>query len=298
MLPEIELRVARFLGVPISAISDPTTPLASPRYHGAHLRRVRDTDSDRLSPAIHAALRIAEATVRNLRSNVPSPTQLPANGLTWRKEIEHSDSPVTLDDLLTDLWTRGIPVIPVDVLPAPSFQGLAAIVRDGPVIIVGHKHDEPGRAAFLVAHEAGHIAAGDCTTDAPVIDEDEEIASDHEMEERADRFAVQVLVGGDEIPQVATEAFDDFRELAKQAARLERETGADAGSIIFSWARRTGDYQTATMATKALYRASGARRTLRDYFERFVEVVGAPETDRELLRSVVSDVQGRDAPVG
>lgn len=297
LLPELEIRVARFLGLPVSVPADPAAVLASPAYGGAQLRRVRDIDRDRLGPAIHAATAIAAAALRNLRPSVPAATPPPADGLDWRAQIRRSDERVTLEDLLADLWARGIPVLPIDILPAPNFQGLAAVVLERPVIVIGHKHDDPGRAAFRIAHEAGHIAAGDCAVDAPVVDEDEEIASDHEMEERADRFATQVLTGGDEIPGMA-ETVADYKELARRAAALERETGADAGAVIFSWARSTGDYGTATMATKSLYRASGGRRILREHFREYVDVEGAPQSDQELLRGVVPSLGAVDAPAG
>lgn len=297
LLPEVEIRVARFLGLPVSIVSDPRTPLGAPSYEGAHLRRVRDIDRDRLGPAIHAAIRIAGAVVRNLKSTVPPATAPPPSGLDWRKEIRGPDDRVTLEYLLSHLWMRGIPVIPIDVLPVPSFQGLAAVIENRPVIVVGHKHDEPGRAAFRIAHEAGHIALGHCTAGAPVVDEDDEIVSDDEMEYQADRFAIELLVGSDEIPRLPQEELDDFKELAREAANLENLTGADAGAIIFSWARTTGDYAMATMATKSLYRSVGARRQLRAYFEEFVDLESPPQSDRELLRSVVPDLQGRNASI-
>lgn len=297
-MPEVEIRVARFLSLPISTVSDPSAPLTAPALGGVHLRRVRDIDRDRLAPAIHSAVQIAGAAVRNLSLTVPSPTPPPSSGLEWREEIRRSDDRVTLDQLLDDLWRRGIPVIPIDILPAPSFQGLAAIVENRPVIVVGHKHDEPGRAAFRIAHEAGHIALGHCSVEALVVDEDEEIASDDDMERDADRFATEVLVGRHTIPQFAEEDVEGFKELARKAADWEHHTGADAGALIFSWARTTGDYGTATMATKALYRSAGARKKLREFFERFVDLEDPPQSDRELLRSVVPDLQERDAPVG
>jgi hypothetical protein len=188
-----------------------------------------------------------------------------------------------LGDVLRDLWARGIPVIPLDVLPAPSFQGMACIVEGRPAIVIGYKHDEPGRVAFLIAHEAAHIAAGDCAPGQPVVDEEDEITDDADIESRADAYATRVLIGGAEVPDVNTSASRDFKNLARQASTIERESGADASTIIFAWARRTGDYATATMAVKALYRNVGARRQLREHFAQQVNVEDAGETDRALL---------------
>lgn len=289
LLPDLELRVARFLGLGLAAVSDPATPLVAPAYPGAQLRRVRDLDRDRLAPAIHMALQVAAAVARNMPESGPS--ALPADGLDWRNELVGPGARVTLDDVLNNLWGRGIPVIPIDVLPAPSFQGLACIVEDRPVIVIGHKNDEPGRLAFLVSHEAGHVAAGDCAPGTPVVDEEEEILDDADIERNADRYATRVLVGSDATPHIDGA---DFKDLARCAADIEHDTGADASAVIFAWAARTGEYAKASMAVKALYRGAGGRRQLLEHFERRVDIEGASETDRSLLRCTGSGVD-RDA---
>lgn len=295
LLQDLEIRVARFLSRPLAEIKDPNITLAAPTYPGAQLRRVRDVDRDRLGPAIHSAMRIAAAAVRSLRSSVPNAAVPPTDGIAWRNLIQRPRLAVTLHDMAEDLWRRGIPVIPLDVLPTPSFQGLAGIIEGRPVILLGHKHDEPGRVAFVVAHEAGHIAASDCAPNVPVVDEDEEISDDSAIERQADRYANCVLIGDDNIPRIDGA---DFKELARQASELERSTGADASAVIFGWARRMGSpgsYQTATLAVRALYRGTGARRQLRQLFDHHVDLAIATETDRALLRCVYGEPELHEA---
>ncbi len=291
-LSDVEIRIARFLQRPIADVRNPAIELPVPRYDQAQLRRIRNIDRDRLGPAIHSALQIAGAVVRSLQSKDHPPTIVPTDALTWRRHISPVGQAIKLDDLLSDLWSRGIPVIPVDILPNPTFQGLAGIVEDRPVILLGHKIDQPGRVAFVIAHEAGHIAAGDCTADRPVVDEEDEITDDSEIERNADLFAIRLLVGQDTIPEITG---GDFRELAQQAVNLERNIGAEASTIISAWARHTGEYATATMAAKALYRGVGARNTLRDHFRRHVDINAATETDRSLLRCIYGDSETRVA---
>jgi Zn-dependent peptidase ImmA (M78 family) len=293
VMPDIDVRVARFLSIPLADVRDGRTSLAPALQQGAQLRRVRDVNRDRLAPAIHAAQQIGAAVIRNLHDSVPAEPP-PAQGATWRTAITRNGSAVVLDDILNDLWRRGIPVVPIDVLPAPSFQGAAFVLGDRPVIVLGHKHDEPGRVAFLTAHEAGHIAAGDCSPDHPVIDEEDEVGDESEMEQKADRFATEVLVGDGEIPALDGATFKD---LAKAAIRLEKAHGVDASMIIFSWAARTGTYGQASMAVKALYRASGARNLLGRHFERHVDLDAASESDRALLRCVYGHPE-RNAAAG
>lgn len=282
LVRDFEFRIARFLGGALGAVSDPSTTLSPLVYPNAQLRRVRDVSRDRLAAAIHVAIQVAHATVRNLRE-APETEMLPQNGLSWRDQIVRQRKALELSDILRDLWMRGIPVIPLDVLPTPAFQGMACVVDGRPAIVIGYKHDEPGRVAFLTAHEAAHIAAGDCAQGQPVVDEEDEISDDADIERRADDYATQVLVGRTRVPEVNTSSSRDFKDLARQASSIEREHGADASAVIFAWARRSGDYATATMAVKALYRNVGARRQLREFFARHIDIVGASETDRALL---------------
>ncbi|MBI4469783.1 MAG: hypothetical protein HY650_10745 [Acidobacteria bacterium] len=295
ILQDIEIRVARFLGASLAVVRDSSALLAPPRYPTAQLRRVRDVDRDRLGPAIHTAMRIAAAVVRSLRGPIPDPAVPPADGLRWREVIERSGPTVTLKDILADLWKRGVPVIPLNVFPTPGFQGIACIVEDRPVILLGYKHDEPGRVAFLVAHEVGHIAAGDCGPEGPVVDEEDEIADDSGIEIRADFYATQVVAGDTGVPPMDDDRLKGFKDLARQALDLERRTGSDASAVVFAWARRTGDYAAATMAVRALYRATGARKQLHQLFDQHVEIEAAAETDRVLLQCIDSDSQRNEA---
>jgi Zn-dependent peptidase ImmA (M78 family) len=289
LLSDVEVRVARFLGAPLSIVSDPSAALTAPTYKGAQLRRVRDINRDRLGPAIHAALNIASAVVRS--SSLPPVRLPPTDGTAWRQEIGRQARAVKLDDLVADTWNRGIAVVHVDALPAPSFQGIACVVEGRPVVLICHDLDEPGRLAFIVAHEIGHIANGDCTPDHPVVDEEDEISDDTDIEKRADAFAVATLTGGVQIPVVDASGFKD---LAQKAAQLERDSGVDASAVIFSWARRSGDYQTAVMAAKALYRTRGGKRTLRSNLDKHLRLDDASDSDRALLRCLSGDPE-RDA---
>lgn len=292
LLEDLEIRVARFLGLPLTTVKEPDAELVVPQYSTAQLRRVRDLDRDRLRPAIHAAMRIAEAVVRNFRDGKNTPAMPPADARAWRNQIKSGDRSVTLNDITLDLWKRGLPVASIEILPTPGFQAMCCMADGRPVILLGHKHDEPGRVAFLVAHEVGHITAGDCTPERPVVDEEDEIADDADIELRADRYATQVLIGSDSVPDVDA---DNFKDLARRAVELERRTGADASMTIFAWARRTGDYPMATMAVKALYRHLGARQLLHALFHCYIDVSAAAETDRALLQCLFENPERNEA---
>jgi hypothetical protein len=286
LLPDLEIRVARFFNLPLPTVKDHKSSIALPSFAGAQLRCIRDLERDRLYPAIHAAVQVASATVRSLRQpDLPSELP-PLSGVEWRRLLNPHGQAIKLEHLLTDLWARGIPVIPVEHLPAPNFQGLACIVENRPVIILGQKFDEPGKVSFLIAHEAGHIANGDCTAEQIIVDAEDEVQDDALIEQRADRYGLEVLAGSSTPPTLQS---TDFKNLANEAVKMERDLGIDAGVLIASWARTSRDFLTATMATKALYRASGARMLLRRHFDLHVCLDEANESDRALLRCVFLD---------
>lgn len=293
LITDVEIRIARFLGLPLADVKNPDLSLTPVKYENTHLRRVRFIDEDRLAPAIHSALKIGAAVVRNLRNSEPFQETIPIAALSWRHQILKNQTNVTLDMLLKNLWSRGIPVVPIEVLPAPNFQGIACIIEDRPIILLGQRHDEPGHVAFIIAHEAGHIAAKDCAPGQPVVDEAGEVDDDTDMERDADNFAKQVLLGSDIIPELTGE---NYKQIAKQANQIEQDIGADASLIIFNWARQTRDYTKATMAVKALYGSAGARRKLRQHFDHHIKLDNASETDRALLRCVYGDTEIHETP--
>ena len=292
-MPDVEIRIARFLRLSLADVKNPDFSLTPTKYENAHLRRVRFIDEDRLAPAIHSALKIGAAVVRNLQNPESFQDAIPNAALAWRHQILKSQTNVTLDKLLEDLWGRGIPVVPIEVLPAPNFQGMACIIENRPIILLGQRHDEPGHVAFIIAHEAGHIAAGDCAPGQPVVDEAGDVDDDADMEWDADNFAELVLLGSDSIPDLIGVT---YKQIAEQADQIEQGTGADASLIIFNWARQTLDYTTASMAVKALYVSVGARQNLRRHFDHHVNLDAASETDRALLRCVYGDPEINETP--
>ena len=291
ILPEIEIRVARFFDASLADIRNVEAPLAPPSYSGVQLRQVRkNMRQSRLRPAIHTALRVSQAVVRNLRCTRTAKIP-PSDAIEWRRilQSENDGRPVRLENALNDLWDRGIPVIPLQDLPAPSFQALACIVDNHPAIVLGHKYDEPGRVAFLVAHEAGHLATGDCSPESPVVlDAGDAEPDDSDTERMADRFAVNLLVG-EETSAIPQSEDIDAKGLAQMAFELESETNADASSIIYAWAAKTLQYKTARAAVEALYRAVGARHQARILFDKYVDLESAGESDRSLLRCVYGE---------
>lgn len=283
--------VARYLGAPLDVVRDPGAPLVIPSYGAARLRTTnREVSKDRTA-AIHAANRLAAATVRSLRETVPPAVMPPADPLVWRREL-NPGGPPSLLQMVSNLWQRGIPVIHAKTLPTPAFQGMAAIVDGRPVVVIGHKHDEPDRVAFWIAHEVGHLARGDCANGEMVFDDaigetngdGTGDASTSAQETAADLYATRVLTGADTVPELDDDA--PAPKLALYAKMLAQKTQSSPATIILAWGRTSGQHARAAAALKLLGAATGAARTLHDAFGRHVDVEGASQTDAASLRRV------------
>lgn len=291
VLPDIEIRVARFLNAPLAVVRNPGAPLSAPNYPGAQLRRVRDIGRDRLSPAIHAGLRIAEAAVRSWRGEPPPVMLPPPDPLAWRAELMRASTVIRLPDVLSDLWRRGIPVVHLELRPAPSFQGMVCIVDDRPVVVLAHDLDEPARLAFVIAHEVAHVVFGDCEPGHPVVDEEDTNPDDHDVEHRADLYGARMLTTG----KIHDLKKGQPRELANQALVIEKAHQIDAALVIRGWGRRNEEHALATQAVHALYRMKGGKRAIREQFDRHVDLDAASESDRALLRCLFGEPE-RNAP--
>jgi len=277
----------------VSALHASEAPLKPVAAKGARLRKVRNVDRDRLSPAIHAGVRIAEAVVRNLRRSKGDVKVPPREALAWAAFLRRRYGKIDLGAIAADLWARGIAVVLAEQLPSPKFQGLACIAADRPVIVLGHSHDAPARIAFFIAHESAHVAFGDCEPEAPIVDEDDELPDTSEMERRADAYGWASLAAGTELPDLGGKTH--WKDVAHRAEVLGAELKVDAGVLVWSWANRTRRFDDGQMALRALYLARGGRQVLRDLLLEHVNVEGASETDRALLACARGDA-GQDAP--
>lgn len=290
VLPEIEIGVARFLGVPLDLVRDPSRVLKPRAFHGAQLRVTASHRRAGVYPAMHAAMAVAGAVLRSLRVRT-APVAVPPNPLEWRAALVDRGGSVGLRELVSDLWARGIPVIHLDVVPTPKFQGMVCVVEGRPVILLAWADDAPACQLFHIAHECGHLANGDVAEDRPVVDQ--EIATGKRVsvkrERDANAYACALLrgawTGGTSRPVSRT---------AISAQIAAAASNVDPGHVILSWAWDHGNYAQARAALKRAGLATGARAVLSEHFERFVDAEGASESDRALL-ACTSARSGADA---
>ena len=187
LLPDFEFRTARFLDLPLETIQDPAAVLVQPH---------QPTTNKDVSPAsIHAGIQIAQAVIRNLRDDAPAVLP-PSTGRTWRAELLAGlDQPVALHTIVSDLWNRHIPVVPVISLPQPDFQTLGCVIQGRPLVMMSNRITDHRDAAVHTAHQIAHIIAGDCANNKIVTHRDPPDLSDL-SEAGVNAFTREVIVDG------------------------------------------------------------------------------------------------------
>jgi len=309
LLPQIEFGVARFLGVPLEVVRDPSQPLLVRDITTARLRHAKGAERTKMLPAMHASLSVAGAVVRNLR-DVPPFAGLPLDARAWREELllPHGSEAIGLRRLLLDLWQRGVPVVHLRSMPSPKFRGMACLAEGRPVILLGWGGDELPPFLIDVAHEAGHIACGHITDGTVFLDESGEGEGERDagaesggdlelgqQEQEAIEHAAQLLYSlrrKGVLPD-----FDDSEGLASMARRVGRRDRIDTGLLVRRWARQTGKDGMASAALRLLHQGRGARSLLRSQLAEHLDLEGASETDRRLLQCThLDDGDLPDAP--
>ncbi len=272
LLPDFEFRTARFLNLPLDTIQDPTALLVQPH---------QQTTNEDVSPAsIHAGIQIAQAVIRNLRDDAPA-TLPPSTGRTWRAELlDGLGQPVSLHTIVSDLWNRHIPVVPVTSLPQPDFQSLGCVIQGRPLVIMSNRINDHRDAALHTVHQIAHIIAGDCVNDKVVTHRDAPDLN-NPSEAQANAFTHDVIYGGtdramlppdpDPSPRRAVN-FIPFIEFVGVRASPRQSYATNVDFSFFD----TAEYQATLQVQSILF----------NEFVLNVDVVAASDTDTNLLRCV------------
>ena len=288
LLPEIEIRVGRFLAVPLSTVSDPESTLEPLGYPEARLRCVRDIGRDRLAPAIHAAMRI-----RRRRGAQPEGAGAGARAPPFRRTRVAPGDPGFRRQL--SLGTPSSKTCGREGFPL--FQPTCCrrlVSKDWP------RWSRTGPSSSWVTGMTNRAASLSASLMRLPTSQRETARPTLPWSMRMRRFCRTTKWRNSQTSMRSERSSAKPRFLRRAPALLatsgtwplrpQRRRGKQASTRDRSSSRgprAMGDYATATRATKALYLATGATRILRRYFKRFVDVEGASPSDQELMRVIV-----------
>jgi hypothetical protein len=173
---------------------------------------------------------------------------------------------VRLLDLLALGWAIGIPIVYLRVFPLGTKRAFAMAVRvkDRHAILLGKDSTFPAQVAYYLAHELGHIALGHLEKNPVLVDLDLEVTGspDDKQEDKANRFALELLTGKPDPTIVSTARRPGAAQLARKATSVSKELRIEPGTIALCYGFSEKNWPTAVGALKRLY--SPAKDVWRD----------------------------------
>lgn len=274
-LDELKVSLARRLGLDLRALIErDAVEFAVPahvRYKGA--RAVSDAGAR--SPFVAYCAAVA----RGVASALARDSSVPARAGADERAAILSDAAVkwvSLNALLRRCWEDlGVAVVHVGDGPVTKRGFDAATFRFGEryVIVVVKAIPHPSWAAFIVAHELGHVAGGHLGDGEVIVDDDpsEAVERDDAEERFADRFALEVL-GERGLRSVTAQGPPSAAGLAKAALEAGARARTDPGHLVLRYARESGDWSLGQAALRRL-RGDGpaVSREMNDIAARFLD---------------------------
>jgi hypothetical protein len=280
-----ELAVAKGLGIPLDALTDPRRELALQGFEETRFRHWDGADEAALVPAVAIGRRAAEIALCGFQ-NLPDYSLKGVRPDVLRDEILAADQFIDLSNLLATCWKRGVPVLFIRSLPpqAKRVEGMALRVRDRPVILLSSSRKAPAWLIWHLAHEMGHIAHGHLGG-SDMIDVKIRDGLKEPQEVEANDFAHQLVYG-------SGRGFRAPRHLkpkvvARQAQLEGEQSRILPASILASYAFHMNAWGVVQKALQILGQADCGPEEVRDFLAHRIDLDVLGESDRGFLEAVI-----------
>lgn len=245
---ELGMTIARRLGITPSSLFGDRTPRFAwqdeARYKNLGTTTIREREI-----LTSFATSLARTLIR------ATPQQVPYAPGEEAAAIRRSFGVRGIAELLTVAWALGIPVVQTRVFPLQRkrMHAVSAALGDRHAIVLGIETQYPGKAAFTIAHELGHIFLGHLTGTSALADVDDPAATEEDDEEAAaSRFAFELLTGAPSLEIAAAREDYNAASLAASAQALSEAEGIAADIIILAFAYQHQDWPRAIAALRLL----------------------------------------------
>jgi hypothetical protein len=255
---ELKIRLARRLGLDLSQLLKHDAVAFTMPAGVKFKRSVRVADAPVSEPFLAYCTAVAHTIGATMKRESVAPLQdadeerahiLADTRINW----------LSLNALLRRCWTElGIAVVQIVDEPANA-KGVDAISfnLDGRfVVVLAKKSSHPAWAAFMLAHELGHIAYGDVKVGDALVDDlpDNALSADEKDDDEeygADQYALRLL-GGADLESVRVEGEPNPGSLAEGALYAGKQYRVDPGHLILRYARESGNWEVGQAALNLL----------------------------------------------
>lgn len=257
-ITDLKIRLARRLGLDLSQLLTSDSVALSMPAAVKFKRSVRVDDV----PVNEPFLAYCSAVAKTIAATMPAFSTLPIVDADEERTQILSDTRInwlSLNAILRRCWTDlGIAVVQIIDRPAhvKGFDAVSFNLNGRFIIVLAKRSSHPAWAAFLLAHELGHIGNGHISDGEALLDDlpDRAAASvepQDEEERIADRYALSLL-GGSGLTSVQTEGQPNPGSLAEGALEAGKGHRVDPGHLILRYARESGNWEVAQAALNLL----------------------------------------------
>ncbi|MFD6290931.1 ImmA/IrrE family metallo-endopeptidase [Streptomyces sp. NPDC060205] len=248
---ELTFTVARRLGLSPRALFD-----GSPQFLWRDETKFKNLSSQ--SDEEEAALASFGMAIGRSAITATSGEVLPSNltAATLREAILQQSRYVGPVDLLSFCWSFGIPILQLQVFPLQAKRMHAMTVQvDGRfAVLLGLETKYPAKAAYIIAHEIGHIVLGHLGANGALLEMADPMSIDESDDEElaADRFALELLTGRED-PQILPDVTSyNSSQLAKAAVDASDRERVDPGVIALCLGHATKKWDKSFGALKII----------------------------------------------
>ena len=237
--------ISKHLGIQLGALRNPVAEL---QLENTHARFFKGPE---LASDENVAVAIAERAARIALLGMPEahkPAIVSAASIR-RRLIGGGASWIGFQELLQFCWNSNIPVIYVAHLPAgvKKLRAVTVSVDGRPAIVFFRGEKKPAKHLFPLAHEIGHIYLNHLEFVGLIIDTEAEFSFNESTEREANRFARELLTGGEELP--LNYNFPSIpSEIARGCKEYANRLHIDPSFLVGEWEKKTKQYKEARTA--------------------------------------------------
>lgn len=164
---------------------------------------------------------------------------------------------VGLGAVLSYCWAVNVPVVQLKAFPLGQkrMSAMSAHSAQGRAILLGRRSNYSSQAAFLIAHELGHIALGHVDHGSGLVDAVApwSRSGDDPEETLADRYALELLLGDADTEFQPSVGSFSGAQLAQVAVKEGPKRQIDPGVLALSVGYQTGRWPQAMRAMRIIY---------------------------------------------
>jgi hypothetical protein len=248
---ELTFTVARRLGLSPRALFD-----GSPQFLWRDETKFKNLKSQ--TSGEQAALASFGMAVGRSALAATAPINMPSNldAIVLRNAILVQREYVTPIELLSFCWSVGVPVLQLRVFPLPQKRMHAMTVQvDGRhAILLGFETKYAAQAAYIIAHEIGHILLGHLSESGALMELGDPLREDNPDDEEAtaDHFALELLTGSPNPEILADAGSYSSRQLASAALKAAKREKIDPGVLALCLGHSTKQWGKSFGALKMI----------------------------------------------